>query len=707
MKASSLAFLIPLLLPLLLLLPGISGYPFSSQQAQYSDLAITHLPNALFLKETLVQQRQVPLWSPLILSGLPFFAHPLSGLWYPPGWLALFFPLPFGLNLVSLLHLLWGAAGMARFLRGRQMSIAAALFGAAGFALLPRLFAHFGAGHLTLVYAVCWLPWLLWAAAAPVSRFPVREGAILAAIFLADVRWALYAGLLWAGYRIWLGYDAHRLSLRSAARSTARQMGLQLLAAAAFSAPLALPLWEFTRLSSRVSLSPVDFASFSLPVPRLLGLLAADFASFHEWQVYPGVLVSILALLAIPLLAAAKEKGFWLGVAVFGLIFSLGDQAPFMDWIARLPGFQLLRVPARAVILVQFSLLTLASMAVDGLSAPRSLQKQKWLRRILFSLVCFCVIFLLGLWRLSGGIPPSFAWSGAVFLLGAACLAFCQQTAVRQIKIIPFVLLFLCLLDWWAIDRSLFVYKPAGQVDAQAAALAEELSQQTPPFRVYSPSYSLPQQTAARFGLELADGVDPLQLRSSLEFMQRASGVPFSGYSVTVPPFASGDPQTDNQNYLPDAGLLGMLNVRYVLSAFALDARGLEFRTKQDGIWVYENLSARPRAWVEGASREVPFLPAQLLKWTPNQILLRAEGPGLLLLSEVAYPGWQSLAGWSSGGDANGLRSAARSRAASRRTPGQFRLPPAQPVGWAARCQSCMGDPILLFVEEAQERARL
>ena len=228
-----------------------------------------------------------------------------------------------------------------------------------------------------------------------------------------------------------------------------------------------------------------------------------------------------------------------------------------------------------------------------------------------------------------------------MLLLGAACLAFCQQTAVRQIKIIPFVLLFLCLLDWWAIDRSLFVYKPAGQVDAQAAPLAEFLSQQTPPFRVYSPSYSLPQQTAARFGLELADGVDPLQLRSSLEFMQRASGVPFSGYSVTLPPFASGDPQTDNQNYLPDAGLLGMLNVRYVLSAFALDAPGLEFRTKQDGVWVYENLDARPRAWVEGASPEVPHHPAELLEWTPNQILLRTEGPGHLLLSEVAYPGWQ------------------------------------------------------------------
>jgi uncharacterized membrane protein YfhO len=29
------------------------------------------------------------------------------------------------------------------------------------------------------------------------------------------------------------------------------------------------------------------------------------------------------------------------------------------------------------------------------------------------------------------------------------------------------------------------------------------------------------------------------------------------------------------------------------------------------------------------------------LTWTPNRILIEAEGPGRLVISEMSYPGWQ------------------------------------------------------------------
>jgi hypothetical protein len=35
-------------LPLLLLLPSLNAFPYTSDQSVYSDLAITHYPNALF-----------------------------------------------------------------------------------------------------------------------------------------------------------------------------------------------------------------------------------------------------------------------------------------------------------------------------------------------------------------------------------------------------------------------------------------------------------------------------------------------------------------------------------------------------------------------------------------------------------------------------------------------------------------------------------
>jgi uncharacterized membrane protein YfhO len=49
---------------------------------------------------------------------------------------------------------------------------------------------------------------------------------------------------------------------------------------------------------------------------------------------------------------------------------------------------------------------------------------------------------------------------------------------------------------------------------------------------------------------------------------------------------------------------------------------------------VYENLAFKPRAWIDSGA------PAEVADWTPNRIVVRAQGPGLLTLSEINYPGW-------------------------------------------------------------------
>lgn len=153
--------IILLTLPFMVLLPSMGDFPFRSANALYTDYAVTHYPNAVFLKDSLWAYHQIPFWSPTILSGYPFFANPLSGLLYPPGWLALIFPLPFGFNLILALHLVFGGYGMFQLMKKGGLSHWAALFSGLGFALLPKIFAHYGAGHLTLLYAITWTPWLL------------------------------------------------------------------------------------------------------------------------------------------------------------------------------------------------------------------------------------------------------------------------------------------------------------------------------------------------------------------------------------------------------------------------------------------------------------------------------------------------------------------------------------------------------------------
>ncbi len=628
---------------LVLFLPGIGGIPYPSADAQYSDMAITHYPNAIFLRQSLQQDGQIPLWSPLIYSGYPFFAHPLSGLWYPPGWLALLFPLPLGFNLVVLLHLIWGAWGMLKFLSALGLCSPATIFGALAFALMPKLIAHYGAGHLTLVYALCWLPWLLWAVLAEPKRFAWLGSLFWALTFLADVRWGVYAGLLWAAYSLFQGWRKQRQASSSRRMLTPLKLGLQGIVGLGLAAPLAWPLIELTRLSNRTSLSVEDFFEYSLPPGRLLAFLFPDFGGFHEWVLYSGALVFFLALALLLVWKISSETLFWLATLALSTLFALGENLPGIEWLAALPGISLLRVPARALFFTQFSLILLASITVDRLSLGANTLQQKRLFLLMFGLATLVLLLWIGIFLILQTIPPGFLWGGAVILAGMGWILLMYKingrTAAWGFRLVMGILM-ICLLDWYIVDRSLFVNKPASTAD-EAGWAAQVLSQQSGKFRVYSPSYSLPQHTAAEFGLEFASGVDPVQLLSYAAFMQPASGVPGEGYRVSLPPFSTGDPQSDNRDFEPQADLLGLLNVRYVLSAFPLETPGLQKIAFQEESYLYENQLVRPRAWVELDGQVSSQIP-RLVHTSPNRLLVQAQGPGLLVLSEIDYPGWHA-----------------------------------------------------------------
>ena len=203
--------LIILVIPFLILIPFLGDF-FYQPGSLYSDLTVSHLPNAYFLHQTLFAGKGVPFWSPTILSGYPFAADPLSGLWYPPGWMAVLFPTPLVYNLLFILHLILDGTGTFLFLKAQKLKIPAALFGGLLFESLPILFAHFAAGHITLVYAVSWTPWLL------LAEFTVKKnrfrnwswalpGIVLGIISLADIRWSVFAGILWLGYGLFARKD--------------------------------------------------------------------------------------------------------------------------------------------------------------------------------------------------------------------------------------------------------------------------------------------------------------------------------------------------------------------------------------------------------------------------------------------------------------------------------------------------------------------
>ena len=648
----------PLLLPLLILLPGLAAFPFPSGEATYSDFAISHYPNAIYLRQSLLMWHTVPLWSSTILSGYPFAANPLSGLWYLPGWLALAFPLPLGINIAILLHWLFGGVGMVLLLRAEGIDLPEALFGAVVFEAMPKQFAHYGAGHVSLVYAVSWSPWLLLAARGWFSHRGDRHyidylgrlrwalpSLVMAAIILADVRWSAYAGMLLLGYVITMNLTAGNPGPAGIGKSILHacfQFAAWIALAALLAAPLLVPLIEYTLLSTRAGLQPADAMIYSLPPDRLLGLLFPDFGGFQEFILYSGVLALALSVLALLCRSSRRGAAFWAVVALLSLLLALGENLPLALVLARLPLLGWLRVPSRALYLTGMAIAALSAWGVHAVRAVPDPGERKRGMLFLVGLAGFTALLSGMVWVLRASLPASFAWGTAASLAAAAWIGLKLKDRLPD-GIWLTGLFGLCLLELMVVDVSLFEPRPKEKVLSEGAQVADYLSKQPDMFRTYSPSYSIPQQTGANFGLQLADGVDPMQLQSYADYMEKASGVPESGYSVTLPPFANGDPLTANQPYTPDAHMLGLLNIGYVPAEYDLHADGLVLAQRFGETRLYENLLAMPRAWVqsETAGFDGRGQPVERLDWSPNRISLQAEGSGRLVLSEIDYPGWQ------------------------------------------------------------------
>jgi uncharacterized membrane protein YfhO len=85
--------------------------------------------------------------------------------------------------------------------------------------------------------------------------------------------------------------------------------------------------------------------------------------------------------------------------------------------------------------------------------------------------------------------------------------------------------------------------------------------------------------------------------------------------------------------------MMGLLNVRFLIADFELPVEGLVLRERFGTTRIYENIEVGPRAWVQ--MNKYTVAKAAQINWKPNRIIVNAAGPGILVLSEIAYPGWR------------------------------------------------------------------
>ncbi|MCS6862725.1 MAG: YfhO family protein [Abditibacteriales bacterium] len=158
-------------------------------------------------------------------------------------------------------------------------------------------------------------------------------------------------------------------------------LGFALLLTFALVALQWLPLLELTRYSNRADYTFAEAVRFALPwwqlptllVPNLFGSPTTGMYwgkwNYFELCGYVGVLPLVLMGIAVWSWKRKRQgpTGFWVGLAVVGLVLSLGNHTPLYQWLYEgVPLFKIFRAPGRFLLWWTLSLSVLAAYGLDA-----------------------------------------------------------------------------------------------------------------------------------------------------------------------------------------------------------------------------------------------------------------------------------------------------------------------------------------------------
>ncbi len=536
-----------------LLLGGFSpaDMPFIPGAA-FSDAVTSQLPAAVHLREAFTAEEiYLPLWRETTFAGAPFAANPLNKTAYPLQWIALILPSDLFLNSMIVVHLVIAAWGMWRWTRSVGVRLEAAAFAATAYALSPRLIAHLGAGHLDIVYAIAWLPWLM----ERIKRFSLERtfvnviaiGAAGAMLVLADVRIGLF-GLAAA--------SVYGLSLTARKLPALRVIGLGVGAALVIiilSAAVIFPVLAWSPYLTRAALTQADAGIFALEPFQFLGTILPIQRSNPETLTYLGIPVVVLALGA--LVRNLRRHLTSIALIVFFAVYAMGEYGGLWTVLTSiLPPLLYFRVPSRAWIVAALFVILLAAQGAHAMI--QAVEKRR------------------ASWR-----------SAAALILIAAVFAEVVVITGRN------------WLEWRGWDQWFDPYIP----------LAERVMALEPD-RIYAPAYSLPQHVAQYYHLRLFGGVDPFQVNDVSRAIREAGGITDDRYSVVMPPLigvVDDDLSTANQGATLDLGRLASWSVSHVIAPYLIEQDGLTLIDTVDGVLIYANERYAPdsRFWDQNIPR--------------------------------------------------------------------------------------------------------
>ncbi|MBX7245974.1 MAG: YfhO family protein [Candidatus Sumerlaeaceae bacterium] len=340
-----------------------------------SDFEFYFYPQRVFLSRWL-SQGVFPWWNPHLFCGYPTVEIQQTALFYPFNTLSLMlFPPTEGLLIVLSLHVI--LAQILTFLglqKACQLSPLAAASGSTVY-ILGAVFSHrFMSGHLTVIFAMSWIPFAICMLIAYLSD---RKPASFVATAVATGIVILAGAPQYVFYLFWSQF-AVALTARGSWKIKAAALAGVWVVAAAISAPQWLPTLFYLGFGARsigaTGLTPTEASravwmlEYLLRSPLGDGITTQHLQTRGVWDT-AGYTGTITALLAIGSLIGTLKRygGATPGARAAVAVLCVALYHGMGGW---LPGFGFFREPLKAMCLVNLATAILAGCALDELFRP-------------------------------------------------------------------------------------------------------------------------------------------------------------------------------------------------------------------------------------------------------------------------------------------------------------------------------------------------
>ncbi|HET8646563.1 MAG TPA: hypothetical protein VFO85_13805, partial [Vicinamibacteria bacterium] len=329
-----------------------------------------------------VRSLRLPLWNPHVGLGRPFLADVETASLYP-GTLPFLLGMRAGLAVSLFLHGALAALGMRLLAAALGAGVRTSAVMAFSYVFMGPLGGRLLVGQIGFAQAACYLPLCVYLALRLQDAPSVRTAALLALALGVQVLAGhpQMAWVTWLGLALFLaGRRLHQPSLGALRRlaSEAALLALCIAWALALAAAVLLPYAELLLRSNRGESSLAFAASFALPPAALHTLLVwperSIYAGLGGWEneLYANALMVVAGLAGAAVVRRREATGF-LVLLLASLVLCVGERTPAFALAYHLvPGLSLFRLASRIGTLAPFALIGLAGLYLTQPGSPRS-----------------------------------------------------------------------------------------------------------------------------------------------------------------------------------------------------------------------------------------------------------------------------------------------------------------------------------------------